>query len=149
MAAAKQFALTHADKRFNVRAVQVANPAAGADWSQAVPNGMAWRPRAIFFQLVTSATVATRQVNVVIKDDQGNIVAEFAASGSQAASLTGAYTAMQGGPLAGANNVFVMPLPFDVVLPAAFTIGTSTGSIQAADQYSLINLLVEETSQLM
>lgn len=148
MAASKKFALTHSDKRWSVKTAVQANPSAGADFTITVPAGLAWRVRSVFAQLVTSGTVASRQVNLVIKDDQGNIITEVAASGTQAASLTGSYTFAANEPLAGASNTFVIPIPQDLVLPESFTIGSSTGSIQTGDQWQNITVLAEESTVL-
>jgi hypothetical protein len=100
------------------------NPSAGADVSVVVPAGQRWSAGTFTATLTTSATVATRAVTLVI-DDGANIV--YSAPGvpaSQAASLTQVYS-------------FTLPA---LTLNPTWRIRTVTGSIQAADQWSLVAL---------
>lgn len=131
-------------KNITLKSVQQANPAAGADFSIAVPAGKAWRIKLLHAQLNTSATVATRTVLVQIKDPGGNVVLLLAAPGGQAASLTGHYNIVAGGQQGQVGQVQAITMPSNLRLGPGWTISTSTSSIQAADQWSAINMAVEE-----
>jgi hypothetical protein len=125
--------------------ISVAQPAAGADWSQTVPTGARWKVVAATAQLATAAAVATRLARLVI-DDGTTPIFEAPAAASQAASLSVLYTYGQGagGPVTADAAVIEGPIPNDAYLPAGFRIRSSTGAIQAADQWSAIRLLVQE-----
>ena len=140
--------ITHATKRYSVRTISIANPAAGADWSISVPAGMQWRLRSVRAQLVSSATVANRAVNLSLKDDAGNVIALLPAPAVQAASLTNSYTFAQGASALSVGTSQSAAAPKDMVLGDSYTIASSTGAIQAGDQWSLIWLQVEESSSL-
>jgi len=128
-----------------VRSVQVTNPGAGADWSTSVPTGARWELIALVAQLVTAVAVGTREARLVI-DDGANTLFEVPAAASQAPSLTVLYSWGQGagGPIVADTAVIEAPIANDVYLTGGFRIRTATGVIQAADQWSLISLLVRE-----
>ena len=140
----------HGDKRYAVRAFAVTQPAAGADFSQTVPAGLQWRIRAVFVKIVTSATVASRQLTLQFKDDQGNLLFQCPASTTQAASLTGLYSFFPTAPwnVVGTTN-FVAPIPPDLTLADSFVIASSTASIQTGDQLQNIVILLEEAPSKM
>jgi len=122
------------------------NPSAGADFVYTVPTGVRQRVLSVVFTLTTSASVATREVSLII-DDSVNVLGEFNASASQAASLVTVYTG-SAAPYAPTTNTLVVgiPLPPDVRLIPAWRLRSSTLNIQAADQYSAIRLLIEQWS---
>jgi len=120
------------------------SPAAGADWSQAVPSGVNWILRSIGAQLVTSASVATRSVVLNIKDGGGNIILQSAASITQAASLTFEYSFFNGAFSAAGPAAAQGGLPAEFRLLAGWTISVTTTNIQAGDQWSAIRQAVEE-----
>lgn len=139
--------ITHATKRYAVRTINVANPAAAADWSIQVPAGMQWRLRSVRAQLATSANAGNRQVNLVIKDDAGNIVAQIPPAAQQAASLTYSYTFAQGAASSLVGTTQSAPAPKDMVLGDSYTLAVSS-TLLAADQWSAIWLQVEESAAL-
>jgi hypothetical protein len=119
-----------------------ASPAAGVDWSfTAAPNAR-WRVVGGYCGLITSATVATRNVTLVVKDSGGNNVAVFPASGSQAASLTQYYSVAPGGAATSAGAFFTIPTPTEVFVVGGGSVGTYTGNLQPGDQYQYVNLQV-------
>src|SRR5437764_694200 len=120
-----------------LRAVNVANPAAGADWSAAVPAGARWEVQAFNAQLLTSAGVANRQPVIQITDGAGHVLHNSPFSGVQAASLTEQYSAGESEPIANNGNFNITSLPRGCKMLQGWTIGTSTVAIQAADQWSL------------
>lgn len=139
--------ITHATKRYAVRTINIANPAAATDWTISVPAGMQWRLRSVRAQLVTSANAGNRQVNLVIKDDAGNIVAQIPPAATQAASLTYSYTFAQGAASSLVGTTQSAPAPKDMVLGDSYTLAVSS-TLLAADQWSNIWLQVEESAAL-
>lgn len=136
--------MTSVDGPGYLRSVNNAQPGAGADWTITVPVGARWRPIALLASLATSATVATRQAQILL-DDGANVFAQMSGNDGQAASLTFAYTlASSNGVGAMAPTDALIPLPDWTVLLAGYRIRSSTLSIQAADQWTAQQLLVEE-----
>ncbi len=125
--------------------IAVTTPGAGADWTQTVPTGARWRIRGGTAQLVTSAAVATRQVALVIDDGVNTLFTSESAS-TQLAGVTQVYDLLPGGTVTTLVSTH-QPLfqPVDLILSAGWRIRTSTGAIQAGDQWSAIRLLVEES----
>lgn len=121
-----------------------ANPAAGADFTYTVPTTVTGRLKSVFFTFVTSAAAATRGVRIVIQDDLGDVLVRSAANITQVASLTQFYN---GGHFPFASTAIVgeayIPLPNDFLMQGNWTISSLTNNIQAADQYSTIQIAYE------
>lgn len=118
----------------------VSSPAAGADWSYAVPALQRLSLTMVQAQLVTSAAAATRTATLKITDG-ANTLALIDATTTQIASLTNQYTGYGNGFPAGSGGTHLYwPLPSPLILGPTWTIGTVTNNIQAADQWSLIRL---------
>jgi hypothetical protein len=127
-----------------VRSVLGTTPGAGAEISETVPSGARWRLKAIRFRLTASAAAANRTVSLSLDDGTNNFFLE-SFNVVQAASSTEDYSAGIGVPFVNdaANTRVSSGLP-DNLLFAGFRIRTSTVGLQAADQYSLLDYLVEE-----
>lgn len=128
-----------------IRVVQIANPAAGADWSVTVPGGRLWRPLGITAKLVTSAVAGTRSPALKLTD-QTNTLVELAPFSTQATGLTVLYSWSNGsvsGAGSSATGVITTALP-DWVLPAGYVIGPTTAAIDTGDQWSQVVAWVEE-----
>lgn len=124
--------------------VPVTTPAAGSDWSVTVPAGHIYRVRSVYATLLTAVAVANRDAMLNVGDGVRTFVS-IPPVAVQAASLTYTYAWF---PHAGALNVGngqAVPIP-ELDLMAGWTLGTSTGSIQAADQWSGIWLLVDDVT---
>jgi hypothetical protein len=124
------------------------NPGAGANWSVSVPANARWRVRSIGALLTTSATVINRQVGLHIAVG-GNIVFTGAASVAIPANTPAVVTAVALNPFAPLDTTRIyLPLPPDLYLTGASglvqTISSEATNLQAGDQWSSINLLVEE-----
>lgn len=131
-----------------LRAVQQANPAAGAEFVVTVPAGARWEVLSINAQLVTSAAVANRQPVFQITDGATHVMHNTQFSGNQAASLTFQYSAAEGDSVA-VNAPFNQgALPHNCFLLQGWTLQSLTTNIQAADQWSAIWLMVQEWSEL-
>ena len=95
-----------------------------------------------------SAGVANRQPVIQITDGAGHVLHNSPFSGVQAASLTEQYSAGESEPIANNGNFNITSLPRGCKMLQGWTIGTSTVAIQAADQWSLIWLMVMEWLEL-
>lgn len=122
----------------------VANPAAGADWSQVVPAGHLWRPFSVTCQLLTSAAVANRQA-VLVLGDGTSTYAYLTAPAVQAAGATVIYTWTDVDTFValGARQVAALPV---VDIPPGWTIGVATSLIDVGDQWSAIRLALLDTT---
>lgn len=124
----------------------VTSPAAGADWSQAVPAGHLWQLLAVTATLTTSAVVANRSAKLILGDGT-NTFLTIPAAVVQAASLGGVYSWAVGANPASLGAVQLGPLP-DLVLPPAWTIGVSTALLDVGDAWTAIRLhLVDVTAR--
>lgn len=126
------------------RSLQIANPAAGAEFTFTNATMTRLRVTSISATLTTAVAAANRMANVVI-DDGANIVAQLPAFSLQAASLAFVYTGSSGvaGYLAPGTTV-VIGFPSDLMLAASWRIRSLTTAIQAADQWSNIWMSVQE-----
>lgn len=137
------------DKRWEIRSIQVAQPAAGAEWSTTVPAGQVWKVKAILCQFVASSTVASRNVSIVMTDGT-NLLVGAAVAGTYAASSNIYFSGFPGtvqqsaslGNSFGGHGLQTFPIP-EIVLPAGSTIGSSTLALQTGDQWQAISLLIE------
>ena len=115
-----------------------ADPAAGAEITQTVPAGYLWIVESCAFTLITDATVATRQVHLIIDDGSSTpVMVEALAGATQAANLTRTYRFGKYGslPVASANLTILGLLPNTLILPAGYRIRTVTDNLQAGDNY--------------
>jgi len=123
------------------RTIQVASPAAGADWSVQAPVAEAWSVRGIFAQLGTSAVAATRVPQLRLIDPFGVLLAMQPSQGV-AANSTMRFSLTVGGPAGGNSSGGASnwggPDPF-IVWPG-YTLAVVTPTIDVADQWSLIAL---------
>ena len=128
-----------------LQVVQVANPAAGAEFTLKAPGQGIWRVMSLAFTLVTSAVVANRRV-ALLADDQTDVWFAAATTVDLTATLTTRVGAYQGAASTGlAGSVLNVPLPNDgLVLMPGYRLRTSTLNIDAGDQYSAIRAEVIE-----
>lgn len=130
--------------RGNLRSITGTDPAANTEISETVPANTRWRPLLFRAMLVTDATVATRDVRLVM-DDGTLTLAQVPADQTQAASLTISYTAFAGAPLSTARNTgAVIQMPDGIMLTGASRLRTQTSSLQATDNWGAPQYLVEE-----
>jgi hypothetical protein len=127
-----------------IRSVQVAAPAAGADWTTTVPTNARWRIQAIRAALVASANAANR-IPVLTIDDGATVLFESASAVTVVASQTATYAALAGVPFFTiGTRSYQLPLPAGLVLQGGHRIRMATAAIDAADQWGAAQLLVEE-----
>lgn len=131
-----------------LRSVSSADPAAGAEISLSVDTNFTWRILGISYTLVTDATVANRTPHLVFENTAG-LQLGFFAKATQPASTTVKYSCM---PIGGAeilsSGIFTMiPIPKGFLMDHAFTIRTETVNLKAGDNYSLMEVWVEQFFQ--
>lgn len=127
-----------------IRSITGTDPAAGVEISETVPAGVRWRVLSFWFTLVTSAVVANRTPRIVV-DDGALEYFRAGAGATQAASLTQIYDGSPAPPIANTGGGPIMiGLPYQQVLMAGHRIKTSTALIDAGDNYSAPQYVVEE-----
>lgn len=128
-----------------VKAVNVATPGAGAEFSLSGPGQGLWRVLSLRARLVASAAVATRVPTLLVGTSDGT-VAQLVGTGSVAAGATADWSGFCGSVnVAGATAVHQWQFPTDgVLLLPGFTLSSLTAAIDVADQYSLVRALVVE-----
>lgn len=124
--------------------VKGANPAAGAAFTQAVDGRYFVRVLSIAVRLVTSATVANRNVFVEYLDDAGVRVALAGQVSTQAASLTvdqffDCYRSASVAALDSSNLAQIPPL----LLPPTYSFRIGALNLQAGDQFSRVRFCWE------
>lgn len=128
-----------------IRSLTGTNPAAGVEISETVPTGARWELLAWSATLVTDATVANRNPALLV-DDGTNTLFIARAADNHAASLTIVYSAGAGlGREASIASRVLLALPLRLTLLAGYRIRTVTGSLQAGDDWSAPQFLVEES----
>lgn len=134
-----------------VNQYDVANPAAGADWSQTVGTNGRYIIRSVSARFVAGAAVANRQPTIQILDAAGGVVwAEDFSSAAITAGLTTDMQATRGVPARRTQMTFqvggvtriVGYLP-DLLLMEGWSVRVVTTGIQAADQWSQIRVHYE------
>jgi hypothetical protein len=127
-----------------LRSITGTNPAAGAEIIETVPTGARWRVIAGSFRFVTDATVSSRQPRLTITDGTNTIWA-----GEEAANVTASDDVRHNfglgtERLAHLGDDRQYPFPTEMVLGAGFAIQTATLNLQAGDNFSALQFLVEE-----
>jgi hypothetical protein len=127
----------------DVRSIQQANPAAGADWTFVCTANTRLYVRSFSSQFVASAGVANRQVEVIV-DDGTNTVWRTSAS----ANITAGQTAFVSGtseqsPTGVITTTINVVIPDDLRLVNGWRLRVLTTGIQAGDQWSNIWVNVE------
>lgn len=135
--------------RGRIRIVPGTGPAAGADISSPVPNGVIWWLKGALFTLTTSAAAGSRVVHVRIFDGSLRI-RWWASVNSQGPSTTRGYRllpygyqpALYSGSLGSIDFIAMDTSPL-LMLPG-WIFETATEGLDAGDQYSAPSFEVEE-----
>lgn len=118
-----------------------ADPAAGAQLTYTMDDGVAFKINAITFTLVTDATAANRIVHILF-DPKQNGSFECISSVSQTASTTKKYHCIPIGT-AGVytdDNDIIIPIPADLILPGESKIQTTVTNMQAGDNLGVMTI---------
>lgn len=127
-----------------MRSISGTLPAAGAEISEVVPAHCLWRLILFNYGLTTSAAVASRGPGFIIDDGTNNLLV-YPSVNAVTAAGAGSFNAIAGSNLSyGASFPVNWPVPPQMWLGAGFRIRTLTTNIQAADQYTAPQYLVEE-----
>lgn len=128
------------------------SPAAGADISQAVPTNALWHVTSILAKFVASSGVATRTPKFQITDGT-NVMWENVPGGATALNVTASQTRtflLVPGNLPAetaydSNNEMRIGVPADLLqkLTGGYVISSTTGSIQAGDQWTVFGNVEE------
>ena len=130
--------------------VQIANPAAGAEWTFTVPAGFVYELISVHWVLATSAVVLNRVSGVVVKDTGANVLGVWRGGVTQPASQTQNYSL---GPFDGQSDpngnfgAIVVPAPRNIRLPAGFQMISNSHGLDVGDQYSAIFAAFEVNPQ--
>lgn len=121
------------------------SPAAGAEYALVVPAGKRWLLLGWYFKFVADANVANRTTNVYVKNAASGKTHLLKAYGNVTAGQTAELVGHVGVITEDIIGTFqLVSVPYDVELPAASQIITATGSIQAGDDYTEIQLVIKE-----
>lgn len=128
--------------------IQVSDAALNdSDKTSTVTAGKQWAIKSIYAQLISTATVGNRQLDVLITDASDNELSKLVAGAVQAASLTRTYVFAPYNPqeTAFTNGLMFRALPGGLILPAGYKIRIfDSAAIDAAADDLTIRLLVEE-----
>lgn len=120
-------------------------PAAGNDFIFTSTLSTRNKVLAVFGTFTTSAAVATRVVQIDVRDNLGQVAYRLPAPSSQAASLVQSYAAAPGAPQqALTNQVVNIELPVELKLAGGFVLRSTVSNIQAADAWSNVKIYVEQ-----
>jgi hypothetical protein len=127
-----------------LRSIAGANPAVGAEISETVPAGTRWRLVSFTAVLVTSAVAGNRFPAITIDDGVNTLVA-LGANVSVGPSGGGRYTWGAGaGAFGSTANGNLGTIPDNIALTPGYRLRTSTTSLDAGDDWSAPQYLVEE-----
>jgi hypothetical protein len=132
------------DGRGCMRTVLVGNPAAGANFTQAVPAGRQWIIKSIQFTFVTSAAVANRVAVIRFQDGAAHTFLTVVSNTNMTAGATYAVSMANAGLNA---NVLIIMLNYpasDIRSLPTWTVGSLINAIDVADQISNIVICIEE-----
>lgn len=121
-----------------------------SDKTLTVPSGRAWRVGSIAATLVTTDTEGNRQLDVLITDGSGNVVAKYVSGAVQAASLTRVYVFAPSHPqeTGFTNGLMLRSLMSNLILPATFKIRVyDSAAIDPSADDMTVRLLVETMSE--
>lgn len=127
-----------------MRSITGTTPGAGSEITEVVPANRQWRLFAFLFNLTTAVAVANRVPHLIL-DDGALVYYNKPVTTVQAASLTIKYAcATNDRDIAVTDLVSSVNIPSPLILPAGHRIRTSTTALQAADQYTSPQYVVEE-----
>src|SRR3990167_8338019 len=133
-----------------IRSITGTDPAAGLNFSEAVPTNARWDIRSIFFSFFASAIVASRNVNIDLGDGSNIFSRKSATVGGTASTQTAGetfrYTFARG--IDASLNATTLerqyPLPDIGALLQAYTIASNISNLQTGDNLGAPQYVVEE-----
>ena len=125
-------------------ALQAEETANDSDKTFTVPAGTEWQILSIWVELASSADVGARQMTVQMLDSADDVIGQFKAGATQAASLTYLYMFAPGLELMSAvvGTYLSFPLP-PMFLPAGFKVRVyDSAAVAAAADDMVIQMMV-------
>jgi hypothetical protein len=128
-----------------IKTVQIPNPVAGSEFIIRAPGEGFWRIMSLAFTLTTDANAANRAASLTA-DDGTSVYFSTDATAFQAASGARGYSAWEGSTgVTAISGDQILGFPTrGLWLPTGHSLRSSTTAIQVGDQYSAINVQVEE-----
>jgi hypothetical protein len=132
--------------RANIAGFAPPRPAAGADISFTVPNGVMWDVVSVIGTLTASAAAANRLVGWIVKNQEGTTVYQYNMTAALTAGLNATFcysenTSSVPSAIATTNHLLMpQPVPW---IPAGWTFGTNTTNIDVGDQWSAVGIWVQ------
>lgn len=127
-----------------LHSLQVTNPAAGADWTLTCANKQRLRIDSFAAVFVASATVASRNIQIIV-DDGANLMWADDTPTTVAAGATVNLTVTQTNiPTGVVASILHCVIPPALALASGWRLRSSTQNIQVGDQWSNIFFNVEE-----
>jgi hypothetical protein len=127
-----------------IRSFSGTNPAPGAEWLEVVPTGARWRVITIKTRFDCSVAVATRTPLLQFTDGVNTLYLSEP-SATMAASASFHFDAgaglLKSATVSNTTQTWTLP---PMILLAGYTIGSSTGGLQAGDDWIAPQILVEE-----
>ncbi|MGH3630267.1 MAG: hypothetical protein ACRDRL_22845 [Sciscionella sp.] len=130
--------------RGNVRPLVFANPAPGANFSNALPAGVNWRFKSVICQLVTGAAVANRVPKLAIAPHGASTAILVPMPTMVTASQTVNLCWGESMPAISAGSNQTSSIPADTLLQSLSVFAIDVDLLQAGDQLQNIEILVEE-----
>lgn len=126
------------------QAIAIPEPPAGSEWSLTVPGGEQWMPLSLHYVLTTSAAVGNRYPGVAVYCAGLEVYRAICVTAIAAGDVID-YTAVAGSGIVNGGTtagIGMVQFPF-VYLNAGDSLSSLTPGLQAGDQYSAVNALVE------
>lgn len=134
-----QFSGTVVD-RVNIVSQTIQTPAAGADMTVTVPNGVMWDVQSFNAKFTASAQAANRLLGFQVKDASGNLVYQYQCTAAVATTVVVTVTFSEDCTVVpttlATGNIVLFPSP-KAWFMGGWTFGTFTGSIQTNDTWTL------------
>lgn len=127
-----------------IHSLQLANPAAGADFTFVAAAGQRLRVDSFQAQFAASATVATRNISIIVDDGANAVWTHDLAAGITASATDQIVATGTNAPTGVIATVQSVVLPPGLILAPGWRIRSSTANIQVGDQWSAIWFNVEE-----
>jgi len=126
---------------FSDRVVSSADPAAGAEASLTVPDGVEWEVVSVTIKAVFDATAVTRIVGIEVGHDDRR----FTDNSASLANETNVYTFDESGVVMDAGTAAIGhgPMPRTTLKPGD-VVATNTVNLQAGDNLGPLRLWVRE-----
>lgn len=118
-----------------------------SDKTFTVPAGKIWDICWVFVELTSTATAGNRQFTIRFLGPDDDVIAEFFAAVTQAASLSYKYMCVEGNYHEAALVVYSIevPMPLHSILPAGFKMQVlDSNAIAAAADDMIVHMMVNE-----